>query len=398
MKNLTIEKISFALLGGLLLTACGEDVTKVTNVTNESSDLDLVLSADSLGPCDSGSIGKMLFASDENTAYVCLDLGWLPLSKNASCSVQMLSDSSGYKIMCDGDSVGVALNGKDGKDAKNGKDGKNGENGSNGTDGQDGESCSLIDNGDGTVTQICGKDSVLLTQALCGEKAYDPAKMECRNGRLFELMTDSRDGQVYRIVKIGNQTWMAENLNFAYPKLKDADGNETTDSISYCYDNDPANCEKYGRLYSWAAAMDSVGIFSEDGVGCGSVKTCTVSEPVRGVCPEGWHLSSHGEWNTLLKFVADSLYDGYLYPAGYALKATSGWKNNGNGSDAFGFEALPAGSGGGVDMLAGVRFWTSTEHSFLDAYDRALYYDGPALNINDDSAKSWDASVRCVKD
>ena len=145
--------------------------------------------------------------------------------------------------------------------------------------------------------------------------------------------------------------------------------------------------------------MDSAAVFSDGGKGCGARKTCTVNEPVRGVCPEGWHLSSHDEWRTLRDFVVDSLFNKYgRDSAGYALKATSGWKNNGNGSDAFGFGALPAGSGGGIDMLAGVRFWTSTENSSLDAYDRGLYYDGPGLNINNDSAKSWDASVRCVKD
>jgi hypothetical protein len=78
------------------------------------------------------------------------------------------------------------------------------------------------------------------------------------------VMVDSRDGQTYKTVTIGTQIWMAENLNY-----------ETTNS--YCYDDDPSNCSKYGRLYTWAAATKA--------------------------CPIGWHLPSDDEWNTLFTAV-----------------------------------------------------------------------------------------------
>ena len=78
-------------------------------------------------------------------------------------------------------------------------------------------------------------------------------------------MVDSRDKQLYRTVTIGNQTWMVENLNYAYTDvLFDYNGN-TSDSTSWCFGDDPANCAKYGRLYTWAAAMDSVGEWSTSG-------------------------------------------------------------------------------------------------------------------------------------
>ena len=95
------------------------------------------------------------------------------------------------------------------------------------------------------------------------------------------IMTDERDGQTYKTVKIGTQTWMAENLNYAYTGVPyKVDGN-TSDSISWCYDNDPANCAKYGRLYTWAAAMDSVGTWFRY---AHRIIQCEVYAPRAGTC------------------------------------------------------------------------------------------------------------------
>ena len=204
--------------------------------------------------------------------------------------------------------------------------------------------------------------------------------------------TDARDGKTYKTVRIGSQTWMAENLNY-----------ETDES--YCYGNDPANCEKYGRLYTWAAAMDSAAVFSEGGKGCGYGRRCTPTYPVRGVCPEGWHLPSDAEWNALEKFVADSLFGGKTDSAGYALKSRGGWEEYkgepGNGSDAFGFGALPAGyrygDGTFVGVLSLAFFLSSTEDGARYAYSRSLLYLVTFLDSGDDN-KDGAMSVRCVKD
>ncbi|MCR5029349.1 MAG: hypothetical protein K6A31_08855 [Fibrobacter sp.] len=112
------------------------------------------------------------------------------------------------------------------------------------------------------------------------------------------LLTDGRDGQIYRTVTVGDQIWMAENLNFAY-----VERTEALDSSSYCYGNDPSNCEKYGRTYLWSAAMDSAALFSENGAGCGDGVECEEKYPVRGVCPQGWHLPSQAEAESLIAFV-----------------------------------------------------------------------------------------------
>ncbi|MGM9985219.1 MAG: fibrobacter succinogenes major paralogous domain-containing protein [Fibrobacter intestinalis] len=133
-----------------------------------------------------------------------------------------------------------------------------------------------------------------------------------------------RDGQTYKTVQIGNQTWMAENLNY-----------ETDDS--YCYD-EPANCRKYGRLYTWDLAP----------------------------CPSGWHLPSKVEWDTLFTAV------GGEDVAGLKLKSTSGWYNDGNGTDEYGFSVLPAGyRNGDGDYLSADKdatFWSSTEYRSYIAY------------------------------
>ena len=198
---------------------------------------------------------------------------------------------------------------------------------------------------------------------------------------------DARDGQTYRTVQIGSRVWMAENLNY-----------ETANS--YCYNDSAEYCEKYGRLYTWAAAMDSAGTWSANGKGCGYNKTCSPTYPVRGVCPDGWHLPAQTEWNSLFSAV------GGQSNAGKKLKFTSGWNENGNGKDAFSFSALPAGAryrNGDYHSEGDLAyFWSSTEsaslqNAALDAnyMNLGYYYDDAHLNIG---YKYLGYSVRCVKD
>ena len=211
----------------------------------------------------------------------------------------------------------------------------------------------------------------------------------------YGSLTDTRDGKIYKTVKIGTQTWMAENLNYTYNKGT---------ARGYCYKDDSVNCTRYGRLYTWSAAMDSAAVFGEGGKGCGGDKTCSPANPVRGVCPEGWHLPSDAEWDTLEKFVADSLFGGKRDSVGYALKSASGWWKN--GSDAVGFGALPSSydvflssydSRWFEDDLDGAYFWSATELGSFFAFRRLLYYDFPYLSMNV-RAKCYALSVRCVKD
>ena len=210
-------------------------------------------------------------------------------------------------------------------------------------------------------------------------------------------LTDTRDGQVYRTVTIGDQVWMAENLNYAYTGVPYKYKDNTSDSTSWCYDNDPTNCAKYGRLYTWSAAMDSVGTWSANGKGCGYGVQCTPIYPVRGICPEGWHLPNDTEWDTLFVAVGGSEV------AGDVLRSQTGWDNNGNGTDAFGFSALPAGYRyhyEGQFLYAGseVHFWTSLDRH--NEFVREMTLDVRKCDnwCQDDKNKSSAISVRCVKD
>ena len=194
-------------------------------------------------------------------------------------------------------------------------------------------------------------------------------------------LLDTRDGQTYKIVTIGTQTWMAQNLNY-----------ETANS--YCYGDTPSNCSKYGRLYTWAAAMDSAGTWSKNSKGCGYNKTCTPTYPVRGVCPTGWHLPTKAEFETLFTAVGGSS------TAGKKLKSTTGWNYSGNGSDAYSFSALPAGFRNSIGNYYNegdnAYFWSSSGYTSYAYYVDLLYGSDNAYLLND--GKYYGFSVRCVKD
>jgi uncharacterized protein (TIGR02145 family) len=217
------------------------------------------------------------------------------------------------------------------------------------------------------------------------------------SGSTFGTLTDSRDGQTYKTVVIGTQTWMAENLNYAYTGVPYNYRGYTSDSTSWCYEDAPANCTKYGRLYTWAAAMDSVGEWSTNGRGCGYGSTCSPTLPVRGVCPKGWHLPRRSEWEALFTTVGGSS------TAGKKLKSLTGWYNSSNGTDAYSFAALPAGLRDGYghyeDEGYYAFFWSSTERNGYFAYSMALYYvNDNAFLYTYDYDNSNGFSVRCVKD
>ena len=214
---------------------------------------------------------------------------------------------------------------------------------------------------------------------------------------IIGTMTDERDGHTYRTVKIGKQIWMAENLNYDYHT-------EITQSI--CYLNNEENCDTYGRLYTFAAAVDSAGLFSDGGLGCGGVgiennPAINLKESSRGVCPEGWHLPSTGEWKQLLSTVG-----------GNDKAATVLRTADSIGTDEYGFNAYSAGwydNGFGLEGHPGfsdINYWTSTPtvEKFSDFKDAESFFESTYLTFDSDYVRivrgywTYAFAVRCVMD
>jgi len=204
------------------------------------------------------------------------------------------------------------------------------------------------------------------------------ASQEAAAEKVIEVVkgsfTDTRDKKTYKTVKIGEQVWMAENLNYDDPDI-DSD---------VCYNNDPANCKKYGRLYF-------PGEF----------------------CPKGWHLPTKEEWEILVTTVGGNTI------AGKYLKAQSGWNDDkgksGNGIDNYGFSALPGGyEDGGCDCDDGYRggfegggdngyWWSAWSVININNSENSDYYivgmSYTYESVYYDNSRWFDKrSIRCIQD
>jgi len=209
-----------------------------------------------------------------------------------------------------------------------------------------------------------------------------------KNNSIEELLID---GQTYKTVKIGNQTWMAENLNVSTFRNGDpiteaknidewikADKNKQP---AWCYyDNDPKNGLKYGKLYNWHAVKDH-----------------------RGLADKGWHVPSDEEWKQLTDYLGGESV------AGNKMKYTNFWDHyeceSGNGTNESGFSGLPGGLGGqsglerfDFDFVGNVGYWwSSTEYDTTSAWHRTLICDTGSVG-KDSLGKYYMISVRCLRD
>ncbi len=188
--------------------------------------------------------------------------------------------------------------------------------------------------------------------------SFNPAK-----GQETDIFVDSRDGKTYSLVKIGDQTWMAQNLNYQ------------TKGFCWCYKDDSLACEKYGKLYRWESAMKS--------------------------CPQGWHLPNDKEWKVLFDFLGGSKI------AGGKMKTKNGWVDDkGTSTNSSGFTAIPSGqglnTGVGIGGNLGVGhiavWWSSTKPEFsFNPHYVFVNNKGDKVKI-EECRPNMQFSVRCVKD
>ncbi len=331
-----------------------------------------------------------------------------------NCAIEDAKDGEkviGYKVTCGEDSKTIL----------------------NGADGKDGVGCAADDQGDGKVVVTCGegdsKTEVTLFKAVCGTESYEPAEAFCYEGEIYscgnkpydpakqycltlkdeegtekttveELLIDNRDKnnvQVYKTVKICDdnnencQTWMAQNLNYDPGDLSGLG----TKAWSGCYSDEIANCDLYGRLYTWVVATNAAG--------CGERYCYNDSERAQGVCPSGWHLPSDDDWRKLFNNVGGTDFAGQKLKANTSLWTSfSGVTND----DSFGFAVLPVGyrqAANGKFFVNGQsgNFWSSTEkeNSFVGdgAVRWSFSYDHDHVSSGLDD-KGDAQSVRCVQD
>jgi uncharacterized protein (TIGR02145 family) len=397
--------------------ACNEEVTKVTEV-NQVTGMPVVDAGEDMPECNKDNNGSLVYVADSGKVFYCIDKKWSVMNgENGSLGSTGPKGDAGDKgdkgdpgaqgekgdKGDKGDTGAQGEKGDKGDKGDTGAQGEKGDKGDKGDPGAQGEkgdkggsqnsvnSCTVEELLDGSGYKIlCDGDSVGMLRH--GKDAamsfYDPVK---------NTLLDLRDGQVYKTVTIValdySVVWMAENLNYRY--YQKTAGGKDVDSSSYCYGNLLYNCNKYGRLYIWSAAVDSAAQFSKDAEGCGYGAYCTMIDTVRGVCPEGWHLPSYEE----ICYMVEELGKDSL---GYRLKSkTEDWNNKGYGIDSYGFKLLPAGrrtinatySGMGTNAF----IWTATQGSTSDARSVRLTHTSPDFGYGVYEYLNEGFSVRCVK-
>jgi uncharacterized protein (TIGR02145 family) len=213
-------------------------------------------------------------------------------------------------------------------------------------------------------TQTCPYDS-LANELVCSEKTY-------------------------KTVVIGDQIWMAENLNFgSYLENNNSEEQYQNGGEKFCYNDKTENCDLEGGLYQWHTAMNLPTECGDGSKSC-SDKVDTVNH--QGLCPNDWHMPSAQEWDVLAKYLGG---DDYPDQVAEKLRALSY-----NGKDEVGFSALGSGIreylGYFRDREGKTAFWMTKEENSDAAFYRGIWYGNGFLAYFSAYKKSG-FSIRCLK-
>ncbi len=228
----------------------------------------------------------------------------------------------------------------------------------------------------------------------------------------YGSVEDKRDGKVYKTVDIGKLTWMAENLNYA-----DSVNTPSLLNSSWCYEDDEANCDVGGRLYTWLAVIDEKTLADDENnpyQKCDGDTTCLNSIKVQGICPVGWHLPNNNDIESIMKANIKSKSGWNKYWAEqYSLASYNKGYFSGNGTNTSGFTALPTGYRNIYENWVGASIkreiiWHSGSDFAIwsSVQDKRDKDEAWALTATSQKEAYWISrskklfalSVRCVKD
>lgn len=178
----------------------------------------------------------------------------------------------------------------------------------------------------------------------------------------LKTITDVRDGEVYRVMKVGTQVWMAENLRYT-----DSIATRVLQGATFCWQDDPENCKTRGALYLWHAAM------GKESTECGFGYWCDAESPARGICPEGFRVPTSSEWYDLRQYASDSEKELFDIPTGEVDTRYD---------KSFASESA-------------AHYWTSSE---VNAQGAVTWYISNHDISSQDFDKRMGYALRCVKD
>lgn len=195
---------------------------------------------------------------------------------------------------------------------------------------------------------------------------------------VYGYLTDDRDGQIYRTVLIGSQTWMAQNLNFMGSGM----------DSGWAYKNSPDSARKFGRLYNWASALGMVDSCNQ------MICSTRIAKPQRGICPSGWHVPTEFDWNML----SDTTLE--RKRAGTTLRSSGGWFEV-IGKDSVGFRALASSAyfrGESFGYASSYAYWwIASEKDSAKGWSRMIEYNEPYV-FRLSTTKSNGQALRCIED